>query len=283
MGEIVPISRLLPASIIMLILYIPFILLLVFNTNAGFFLIFSIILTLSLFEFHKLFHINKRYIYINVCLILTLFLYVYKVKSITTVKTFYLFTFALLSSGMYLLFLILERLINNNTKMLYKAFLLYLMSLLYLFLPITINLTFSFSMAGLNLLLYEIIVCKVADTGALIIGKKYGKIKIAPYISPNKTLEGLFGSIIAGSIFSSIFYFISPVMKKTDFIVHSFIGTIVILLNNAGDLFESYLKRLNNVKDSSNMLGQIGGILDLIDGILLASPALFIYYNYLEK
>ncbi|MFN7181744.1 MAG: phosphatidate cytidylyltransferase [Planctomycetota bacterium] len=279
MEKILPSSRVVPACILITITYIPFVLFLTFHTNLGFFVLFGVILALSLFELYKLFHIEDKYTYTAISIILALYISQMVYNSITRQPHIVI----LISIAVYLLYILFEKLENRNQQRLYKILIVYLCSLVYLFLPITLYLFFSFSVAGLNLLLYSIIICKVSDTGALIVGKKYGTMKLAPNISPNKTLEGLIGSIIVGSIFSSLFYFFSPVLKKVDFLSHLFTGLIVILLNNIGDLWESFLKRLNNVKDSSHLCWGIGGVLDLIDGIIFASPALFIYYHYLRN
>ncbi len=184
---------------------------------------------------------------------------------------------------LYALFLVFDRLLFScDNKMLYKTFYLYLLSVFYIFLPVLMNLFFTLTNTGLEIFLYEIIICKTADSGALVVGKKYGKAKLASKISPNKTVAGFIGSIIIGSFFSIVFYLISPVMRNINFLLHVLGGVVMIIVNNIGDLFESYLKRINNVKDSSNMLGEIGGVLDLIDGVLPSTYLMFLYYNFIR-
>jgi phosphatidate cytidylyltransferase len=100
----------------------------------------------------------------------------------------------------------------------------------------------------------------VTDIGAYFVGKKFGKRKLVPSISPNKTWEGAGGgllcALVVGALFGNIF------------------GSLVIsVLSMAGDLLESKIKRIFGVKDSGNLIPGHGGILDRVDGFLLAAPA----------
>lgn len=110
------------------------------------------------------------------------------------------------------------------------------------------------------------------DTAAYEIGRRYGKHKLAPAISPNKTWEGAVSGLIAGSILGMI-----AALITTDagwfaaFIVSLFISGV----GQIGDLVESKVKRLAGVKDSGNLLPGHGGILDRFDSLLLASMFMF--------
>ena len=110
------------------------------------------------------------------------------------------------------------------------------------------------------------------DTAAYEIGRRYGKHKLAPAISPNKTWEGAVAGLIAGSILGMI-----AALITTDagwfaaWIVSLFISGV----GQIGDLVESKVKRLAGVKDSGNLLPGHGGILDRFDSLLLASMFMF--------
>lgn len=110
------------------------------------------------------------------------------------------------------------------------------------------------------------------DTGAYFLGRFLGKRKLAPNISPNKTIEGAVGgilfSIIAVLIFTSIIHKINIV-----WIIYAIFASIISM---AGDLFESSIKRDMGVKDSGNLIPGHGGILDRFDSLLFALP--FTYY-----
>lgn len=112
------------------------------------------------------------------------------------------------------------------------------------------------------------------DTGAYVFGRLFGKHKLFPRISPNKTWEGTIGGILAalgGGIVMSIYY------TELDLSTWIILGIIVSVSASFGDLVESLLKRSLSVKDSSNLLPGHGGILDRFDGVLLASPMAFTY------
>ncbi len=112
----------------------------------------------------------------------------------------------------------------------------------------------------------------LTDIGAYFVGKYYGKIKLAPRISPNKTMEGALGGIIFSFIFVVAFTFYLNVFSGIWFIYAFLLPLIAIL----GDLFESAIKRATGVKDSGNVIPGHGGILDRFDSLLFTIP--FTYF-----
>lgn len=116
-------------------------------------------------------------------------------------------------------------------------------------------------------LLIAVVTVWLADSGAYFAGKKLGKHKLAPTISPNKTWEGVAGALILVSLVGAAlcYYF------GQSYLVIVFLWWLVIF-SVIGDLFESLLKRQANLKDSGKLLPGHGGILDRIDGLLAAMP-----------
>ena len=127
-----------------------------------------------------------------------------------------------------------------------------------------------------SLLLMVFVLVWSTDTFAYLVGRKLGKHKLAPHISPGKTWEGLAGGIVGSVLVSLIFYKFNP-MYESWFYVASAI--IVALFGVLGDLFESKLKRLAGVKDSGNMLPGHGGFLDRFDSLLLVAPPFYVFYT----
>ena len=125
-------------------------------------------------------------------------------------------------------------------------------------------------MFGIFAILWLIIVVAFTDTFAYFSGKYFGKHKFSP-TSPNKTLEGVAGGIIAGTIFGSVIglYF-------NGFVFAFLLSFFVAFFSVFGDLFESYLKRKADVKDSGNILPGHGGVLDRLDGYLFGVIILYI-------
>ncbi len=119
----------------------------------------------------------------------------------------------------------------------------------------------------------------IADSAAYFSGKNFGKNKLAPTISPGKTWEGVFGALLAVTLFAAILRYVfgadNPAIFPLLWVTAGF-GVI-------GDLFESLMKRQANIKDSGDLLPGHGGILDRIDGLIPSLPIaiLLIYaYNY---
>lgn len=130
---------------------------------------------------------------------------------------------------------------------------------------------------SLNLLLYLISIPILTDTFAYIVGKYFGKRKIAPNISPNKTIAGsLWGSIL-GTALSSIFYYC---LIEKNFLIHMIAMTFLLsVVGQLGDLLFSKIKRENEVKDFSNLIPGHGGVLDRFDSLIFVILA----FQILEK
>jgi phosphatidate cytidylyltransferase len=133
---------------------------------------------------------------------------------------------------------------------------------------------------GADWLFYALALVWVADIGAYFSGKKFGKNKLAPNISPGKTKEGLIGAVIATSVYTLIasYYFELDTDHSTLLVLLSVILTFISV---SGDLYFSFLKREAGVKDSGKILPGHGGILDRIDSVLAAMPVFVVGYNWL--
>ena len=119
-------------------------------------------------------------------------------------------------------------------------------------------------------LIFILLVCIFSDVGGYIIGKTIGGKKLTK-ISPKKTISGSIGSLF----FSIIPLFILNIYDNDEYPIKIFIFLLCLLISLAcqiGDLFVSYLKRKAKVKDTGNILPGHGGLLDRIDGIILAVP-----------
>jgi phosphatidate cytidylyltransferase len=114
----------------------------------------------------------------------------------------------------------------------------------------------------------------IADTAAYFSGKRFGKRKLAPHISPGKTWEGVYGALVAVTLYGTA---LCVYFKLTYWLI---VGLwLIVILSIMGDLFESLLKRQAGLKDSGQLLPGHGGVLDRIDG-LIPSLALTMFYIY---
>lgn len=121
-------------------------------------------------------------------------------------------------------------------------------------------------------LLYVFLLVWCADSGAYFVGRKLGRRKMAPNVSPNKSMEGLAGGLITGLLFVVIISVFKLQLTGAALIAFVALSALTILASVLGDLFESMLKRRANVKDSGTILPGHGGVLDRIDSLLSATP-----------
>jgi phosphatidate cytidylyltransferase len=113
----------------------------------------------------------------------------------------------------------------------------------------------------------------VSDSAQYYTGRVFGRRRLAPAISPKKTVEGAIGGVAFGTLFMTVA--IGFVFPATLIVTRVFLGVIVVLLGIIGDLFESRLKRVAGMKDSSALIPGHGGVLDRIDALLFAIPVFY--------
>jgi phosphatidate cytidylyltransferase len=129
---------------------------------------------------------------------------------------------------------------------------------------------------GHRWLLAALAIVWAADSGAYFAGRRFGGRffagrKLAPRVSPNKTIEGLVGGVVAG-ILAGLLFALFAGATSSQLPAVALVALAAVLFSVIGDLFESLLKRHVGVKDSGNLIPGHGGILDRIDGVLAALP-----------
>ena len=272
-------DRIISALILLLIFLASYL-----SKNPTFFL--SLILIASWILFYELAKLLK---------LKSLALYVYWVLSLTPIIFFYfligldiftlnestlylkrfLFNFPILISLISLVFWfslapidIMYKNISSNVK--FKIFYGY-----FLVSPMVIVAAIIFTQ-NKALLLLPFIMIWASDIGAYFIGKKFGKNKLAKNISPGKTIEGALGGFVCNIICASIlvnFFAIS-------FHIMFFFAIIVTALSIFGDIYQSFLKRQANVKDSGSFIPGHGGLFDRLDSFCPTLPVFFLVCNY---
>lgn len=126
-------------------------------------------------------------------------------------------------------------------------------------------------------LIYLIAVTKVTDVGGYFIGKLFGKRPLAPQLSPRKTIEGSVGGFCFAVALSLFLASIAPLVGwHLSFFSAAWLGMLIGVLAQVGDLAESVLKRDALVKDSNKIPG-IGGVLDMMDSLLLTAPVVYFF------
>lgn len=127
---------------------------------------------------------------------------------------------------------------------------------------------------GTSTLFYALLIVWITDSGAYLIGRRIGKHKLAPRISPNKTWEGSIGGTVVAVLVMAIYTHFFPQYYSWGWML-----VMTLLLSIAGqfgDLIESALKRYYKVKDSGTILPGHGGILDRFDSLLIVLPILYL-------
>ncbi len=122
------------------------------------------------------------------------------------------------------------------------------------------------------------------DIGGYVVGCTVKGPKLAPKISPNKTWSGLLGAMIFAIAVSFAFAYYNIPGYENTYIYYVIFGAALAVVAQAGDLLESKIKRVLNVKDSSNLIPGHGGMFDRIDGLLVTAPVLLIvlYVMYIN-
>lgn len=135
---------------------------------------------------------------------------------------------------------------------------------------------------GLWAALWVVVATKFTDVGGLLIGVPFGKHKIAPNVSPAKSVEGCVGGILLSAGVSALvawgYHYADPIKFK-DFLTPgqaALYALPIAALSIPSDLVESYLKRRGGVKDSGSTIPGIGGALDLVDSLLLVAPVAYL-------
>jgi len=160
---------------------------------------------------------------------------------------------------------IIKRILINRKNYQLTFLFLILLYLIYFSLDIWLLLNTD-SYNNKNLLLFIIVICVSSDIGGYVFGKVFKGKKLTS-ISPNKTYAGSIGSYILSFVISLIFF--NELNYKVNYLVITF---IITSLSQIGDLIISYLKRKAKLKDTGSILPGHGGLLDRLDGILLATP-----------
>ncbi len=240
----------------------------------GFFLALQLVIFLSLFEFYNL--ISKKKIapqkligFVFALIIATSFYY----EQIDLWMVIFLFLIIL--SIYYLLWTTNEQKLDVFPY----SFALTFFGVFYI--SFMLNYLFFIQKKSPDLILFLLIVVYLGDTGAYIFGKLWGKRKMAPLASPNKTWIGAGGGVIfaiLGAIAGQAFFF-----EKISIIQAIVCSVFVSIIAQLSDPVESLFKRAVKVKDSSSILPGHGGMLDRIDSLILAAPFFYYYIHFIWK
>ncbi len=135
--------------------------------------------------------------------------------------------------------------------------------------------------AGHQWLMFGLLVNWAGDTGAYYVGRKFGRNKLAPMVSPGKTREGAGASLVSAMVFGMLY--LPWAIPGVPLWKAALLSVVANIAGQVGDLAESAIKRVCGVKDSGNLLPGHGGMLDRVDSTLFSMPVLYTLLGLLEK
>jgi len=174
-----------------------------------------------------------------------------------------------------LLFLILMQFKRRNNSGVIVEISTTLFGLLYVAWLFSFLIKIIYLPEGMGLLSSVLLMTKLGDIGAYLIGVRFGKTPLMPRISPKKTLEGAIG----GLLFSVLGALISKNFLQFSWAHLVVLGIVLGIIGQLGDLSESLLKRDCEVKDSGRIFPGMGGVLDEIDSLIFTAPAFYFYMS----
>ena len=134
---------------------------------------------------------------------------------------------------------------------------------------------------SLDLVIFQFAIIFATDSGAYIVGRRFGKHKLAPQLTPNMTIEGSLGGIVSAVVIAVLYnYFFDPHLGGSEHYI--LLAMALSVLGQLGDLVESAFKRHFGVKDSGKFLPGHGGVLDRFDSTLFTSFLLMTWFNWLK-
>lgn len=249
------------------ILYILVILIGILGGPISFLIVFGGVLCIGLFEFYRMVEkdtshdISKIFnIVMGLLIFMSVFLYIKDINTIVLPVLILIYLLLLFATS---IFIRREDILHG---IIYSVF-----GQLYVTMPLSIlMLTTEYQAPLLALFIF----IWVNDTAAYFFGSLIGKNKLIEHISPKKSVEGFIAGIVFTLLAALVFNSLYP-----EFSIIFWLGyaLIVTLFGTLGDLFESLIKRTCNVKDTGQLIPGHGGILDRIDSLLIAAPAIYLY------
>jgi phosphatidate cytidylyltransferase len=234
----------------------------------SFLILFGLLLSLSVYEFCELVHLNKV---VPLLVAVSCYFMGAYFTSYPSVD-FVLLLLFLITAGKALSFLFnrSEKIISPFEKSIYLIG--------YIVIPFILLAKLPFIETSFNpkIVISLFILIWFNDTMAYVVGKSVGKTKLFVSVSPKKTIEGFVGGLFFSALISiviAIYYMQEPIARWI------IIAIIVGIFGTLGDLIESKFKRTAGVKDSGKIMPGHGGVLDRLDSIIFAGPFVFLFYQ----
>ncbi len=165
---------------------------------------------------------------------------------------------------------------QENLKKLLKSFFIYF----YVAFPFTYILKIRALDEGFLYSFFMFLIIWSTDSMAYFSGRAFGRNKLSPLISPNKTIEGSIGGSLSALFIALLFNKEFALFTETPLVLFVLAVLLLTIISQIGDLFESTLKRLYNIKDSGKIFPGHGGVLDRFDSTLFTAPLYYIFIKF---
>jgi phosphatidate cytidylyltransferase len=247
-------------------IFLPFFIFFLTYNIWSYFFLFYLISNLCIFELLKIFKLSKKSDFIftivsHSFLYILYFFDLLKVFQINFLSSFALTIFFFLSKKIFKF--------EKNENILKDLGLIF-----FSFCYITIPFSFALDLAFFNeifeykYVLFTFLIIWSCDSGAYFFGRKFGKDKMAPLLSPKKSWQGAFGGVFVSIFFSFFFNYFFDISESN--LKISFLSFLISIASIFGDLIESMIKRIFDIKDSGKLIPGHGGFLDRFDSFLFA-------------
>ncbi|MGM8211720.1 phosphatidate cytidylyltransferase [Virgibacillus sp. W0430] len=232
------------------------------------FILFTYVLaTIALFELFNADRKSLRIVPVSIALLFMWFLLIPDKESIITDANQLVTKLVILFIMLLLAYIVLSK---NTFTFAHAGFLI----LATAYISIGFYFIIVARLTGLNYVLFILFIIWATDSGAYFFGKAFGKRKLWPVISPNKTIGGAIGGIVLALITAIVFQFIYPFTMNAFEIAG--IAILISIVGQVGDLVASACKRYYEIKDFGHILPGHGGILDRLDSLLFVLPFLYL-------
>jgi len=250
------------------LIYISVIIGSILYSKESFYLVFYFLMLLCLYELKIMIKLSYKWTFVVATLLY------FRFVDLTILDFKYFHFFLIISIFIPFIYQLFKSKISLTSSKLGHYFL----ALAYIVIPFTLltQIPFINSTYHPKIIIGIFILTWIGDSFAYIVGSTLGKTKLYEKVSPNKTVEGALGGLIAAIIGS---YFISKYMTSLSLTNWMVIAFIVVIFGILGDLIESKFKREAGVKDSSNFIPGHGGFLDRLDSIIFAAPFVYVYLH----
>ena len=245
-----------------------------FNVLWFFGLVAIALISVGLYEFYSL--IEKKNIHI------------YKITgtlmgTVIPISIFFRFeltrSWELLFIGIAIILLMLLQISREDVSQAITGISVTLFGILYVAWLFSFIIKIRFLPNGADLIIFLILLTKIGDIGAYLVGSKWGKTHLFPHISPKKTIEGAAG----GLVFSIVAALFARGLLPFSYLHLMFLAVLLNIMGQLGDLSESLIKRDCGVKDTSKICGGLGGVLDVMDSLLFSAPVFYFYMSIILK